>query len=163
MVELMVKTFFDTITRIEPSWKEMPPGKLRGTLILASIVEREYRMPDEAPLIASVFYNRLRLNMGLESCATLEYIITEIQQKAHPEYITTDDERLNSPYNTYKWAGLPPGPISNPGTTALEAAFHPAKTDFLFFVLRDPDEGRHHFSRDLSEHNQAKYLYLKKL
>jgi UPF0755 protein len=162
MVELMVKTFFDTITRIEPSWKEMPSGKLRDTLILASIVEREYRMPAEAPLIASVFYNRLRLNMGLESCATLEYIITEIQQKAHPEYITTDDERLNSPYNTYKWAGLPPGPISNPGTTALEAAFHPAKTDFLFFVLRDPDEGRHYFSRDLSEHNQAKYLYLKK-
>ena len=162
MVELMVKTFFDALTRIEPRWKEMSPQKLRDTIILASIVEREYRMPDEAPLIASVFYNRLRLNMGLESCATLEYIITEIQQRAHPEYITTDDERLNSPYNTYKWAGLPPGPISNPGTTALEAAFHPAKTDFLYFVLRNSDEGRHYFSRNLSEHNQAKYLYLKK-
>jgi UPF0755 protein len=163
MVELMVKTFFDTMTRIEPGWREMQPEKLRDSLILASIVEREYRMPDEAPLIASVFYNRLRRNMGLESCATLEYIITEIQQKAHPEYITTEDEKLNSRYNTYKWAGLPPGPISNPGMTALEAVFHPAQTDYLYFVLRDPDAGRHYFSRDLSEHNQAKYLYLKKL
>ncbi|MGO9412979.1 MAG: endolytic transglycosylase MltG [Spirochaetia bacterium] len=162
MAELMVKTFFDNITRIEPGWQEMSPEKQRDTLIVASIVEREYRMPDEAPLIASVFYNRLRRNMGLESCATLEYIITEIQQKAHPEYITTEDEKLNSPYNTYKWAGLPPGPISNPGMTALEAAFHPAQTDFLYFVLRDADAGRHYFSRDLSEHNQAKYLYLKK-
>jgi len=162
MVELMVKTFFESLTRIRPGWQEMPAEKLRDALIVASIVEREYRMPDEAPLIASVFYNRLRRNMGLESCATLEYIITEIQQKAHPEYITTDDEKLNSPYNTYKWAGLPPGPISNPGKTALEAAFHPAQTDFLYFVLRDPDAGRHYFSRDLSEHNQAKYLYLKK-
>ena len=162
MVDLMVKTFFDAVARIDPGWRELAPGKLRQTLILASIVEREYRMPDEAPIIASVFYNRLQRNIGLESCATLEYIITEIQQKAHPEYITTDDEKLNSPYNTYKWAGLPPGPISNPGKTALEAAFHPAQTDFLYFVLRDPDAGRHYFSRDLSEHNQAKYLYLKK-
>ena len=162
MAELMVKTFFDSVSWIYPGWREMHQDKLRDTLILASIVEREYRMPDEAPLIASVFYNRLKLNMGLESCATLEYIITEIQQKAHPEYITTEDEKLNSPYNTYKWAGLPPGPISNPGRTALEAAFRPAQTDYLYFVLRDADAGRHYFSRDLSEHNQAKYLYLKK-
>ena len=162
MVEIMVRTFFDALGVIRPAWREMAPDKLRETLILASIVEREYRMPEEAPLIASVFYNRLSRNMGLESCATLEYIITEIQQKAHPEYITIEDEKLNSPYNTYKWAGLPPGPISNPGRTALEAAFHPARTDYLYFVLRDPDAGRHYFSRYLSEHNQAKYLYLKK-
>jgi UPF0755 protein len=129
---------------------------------MASIVEREYRADDEAPLIASVFYNRLKRNIGLESCATLEYIITEIQQKAHPEYITLEDEKIDSPYNTYKWAGLPPGPISNPGRIALEAAFHPARTGYLYFVLRDQQAGRHFFSRDLSEHNQAKYLYLKK-
>jgi UPF0755 protein len=129
---------------------------------MASIVEREYRVAEEAPLIASVFYNRLDRNIGLESCATLEYIITEIQQKAHPEYITLDDERIDSPFNTYKWAGLPPGPISNPGKTALEAAFHPASTGYLYFVLRDAASGRHFFSRDLNEHNQAKYLYVKK-
>ncbi len=162
MAELMAKTFFDTLGRIQPGWRNMARGEMRDTVIMASIVEREYRAEDEAPLIASVFYNRLRRNIGLESCATLEYIITEIQQKAHPEYITLDDEKIDSPYNTYKWAGLPPGPISNPGKTALEAAFHPAQTDYLYFVLRDKQAGRHFFSHDLSAHNQAKYLYLKK-
>ena len=161
-VELMVRTFFDNLGRVAPSWKEMGQGTITDTVIIASIVEREYRVDEEAPLIASVFYNRLRRNMGLESCATLEYIITEIQQKAHPEYITRDDEKINSPYNTYKWAGLPPGPISNPGRTALDAAFHPARSDYLYFVLKDANAGRHFFSRDLNAHNQAKYLYLKK-
>jgi len=159
---LMAKTIVDTVERIEPDWRDLDRESLRDTVIMASIVEREYRADDEAPLIASVFFNRLKKNMGLESCATLEYIITEIQQKAHPEYITLDDERIDSPYNTYKWAGLPPGPISNPGKIALEAAFHPARSGYLYFVLRDKQAGRHFFSRDLSEHNQAKYLYLKK-
>jgi len=161
-VQLMVKTFFDSVGRIAPDWRAMEKPNFRETLIVASIVEREYQVAEEAPLIAAVFYNRLRRNMGLESCATLEYIITEIQQKAHPEYITIEDEKLDSPYNTYKWAGLPPGPISNPGRTALEAAFQPARTDYLYFVLRDSESGRHFFSRNLNEHNQAKYLYLKK-
>jgi UPF0755 protein len=160
--ELMVKTFFENLGRVAPGWKERGEGGVTDTVIMASIVEREYRLDEEAPLIASVFYNRLKRNMGLESCATLEYIITEIQQKAHPEYITIDDEKINSPYNTYKWAGLPPGPISNPGRTALDAAFHPARTDYLYFVLRDANAGRHFFSRDLTAHNQAKNLYLKK-
>ena len=162
MAELMATRFFSVVSSIEPDWKSMGPETFRNAVILASIVEREYRADDEAPLIASVFYNRLKRNIGLESCATLEYIITEIQQKAHPEYITLDDERINSPYNTYKWAGLPPGPISNPGKIALEAAFHPAQSGYLYFVLRDQQAGRHFFSRDLSEHNQAKHLYLKK-
>ncbi|MGA2977436.1 MAG: endolytic transglycosylase MltG [Spirochaetia bacterium] len=162
MAELMAKTFFATVEKIAPEEKAMPGESLRDTVIMASIVEREYRVDEEAPLIASVFYNRLKRNIGLESCATLEYIITEIQQKAHPEYITLDDEKLDSPYNTYKWAGLPPGPISNPGKTALEAAFHPARTSYLYFVLRDQQAGKHYFSRDLNEHNQAKFLYLKK-
>jgi len=162
MAELMARSFFDTVARIEPQWKGLDSGTVRDTIIMASIVEREYRADDEAPLIASVFYNRLKRNIGLESCATLEYIITEIQGKAHPEYISIEDKKIDSPYNTYRWAGLPPGPISNPGRVALEAAFRPARTDFLYFVLQDPQAGRHHFSRDLSEHNQAKYLYLKK-
>jgi UPF0755 protein len=160
--ELMAKTFFENLGQVAPAWKELGQATLADTVIVASIVEREYRVDEEAPLIASVFYNRLKRNIGLESCATLEYIITEIQQKAHPEYITIDDEKIDSPYNTYKWAGLPPGPISNPGRTALQAAFHPARTDYLYFVLRDAGAGRHFFSRDLNAHNQAKYLYLKK-
>jgi len=162
LVEIMVKRFFEALGEVAPQWESLAPGLMHEKVIVASIVEREYRVAEEAPRIASVFYNRLRRNIGLESCATLEYIITEIQGKAHPEYITIEDKKIDSPYNTYKWAGLPPGPIANPGRIALEAAFHPAKTDSLYFVLQDAGTGRHHFSRDLSEHNQAKYLYLKK-
>jgi UPF0755 protein len=162
LVEIMVKRFFEALGEVAPEWSALAPGLLHEKVIVASIVEREYRVAEEAPRIASVFYNRLRRNIGLESCATLEYIITEIQGKAHPEYITIEDKRIDSPYNTYKWAGLPPGPIANPGRIALQAAFHPARTDYLYFVLQDAETGRHHFSRDLSEHNQAKYLYLKK-
>jgi UPF0755 protein len=160
--EVMVKNFFQTLAAIAPQSSTMEAAALHDTVILASIVEREYRIAEEAPLIASVFKNRLKANIGLESCATLEYIITEIQLKAHPEYITLEDERLDSPYNTYKWAGLPPGPISEPGKVALNATFHAPRTDYLYFVLQDQESGRHYFSRDLKEHNQAKYLYLKK-
>ncbi len=110
-------------------------------MTLASIVEREYRVEEEAPLIASVFINRLRLGIGLESCATLAYIITEIQHQPHPEYITLEDKGIDSPYNTYKWAGLPPGPIANPGRVALDAAFHPARTDYPVFRAAGPRGG----------------------
>jgi UPF0755 protein len=162
LVRLMVDTFFERLDAIEPGWRSMKAAALFDAVTLASIVEREYRVEGEAPLIASVFTNRLRLGIGLESCATIAYIITEIQHLPHPEYITLEDKSIDSPYNTYKWAGLPPGPIANPGRVALDAAFHPARTDYLYFVLRDPEEGKHYFSKDLDAHNKAKKLYLKK-
>jgi UPF0755 protein len=162
LARVMVETFFGRLDGIEPGWRSLAAGELEAKVILASIVEREYRAAEEAPLISSVFENRLRLGIGLESCATIAYIITEIQHQPHPEYITLEDKGIDSPYNTYKWAGLPPGPIANPGGVALGAAFHPARTDYLYFVLRDPEEGRHYFSRDLDAHNKAKKLYLKK-
>jgi UPF0755 protein len=122
------------------------------TVILASIVEREYRAASEAPLIAGVFANRLRQRWGLYSCATIEFIITEIQGKPHPEVITIEDTRIDNPYNTYIWMGLPPGPIANPGIVALNAAFNPAKTDYYYFRVDDAAQGTHHFSTDFSEH-----------
>jgi UPF0755 protein len=157
-----VETFFERLEEVEPGWRSLGGGKLLEKVILASIVEREYQLTEEAPLIASVFENRRRLGIGLESCATIAYIITEIQHLPHPEYITLEDKGIDSPYNTYKWAALPPGPISNPGRVALDAAFHPARTDYLYFVLRDPEAGKHYFSKDLDAHNKAKKLYLKK-
>lgn len=162
MCRIMVETFFERLQALAPEAKGMRPEEIRRKVILASIVEREYRAAEEAPSIASVFYNRLERNIGLESCATLEYIITEIQEKPHPGYITFEDKKIDSPYNTYLWAGLPPGPIANPGRIALDAAFHPARTDYYYFVLQDTAAGRHHFSRNLEEHNQAKFQYLKK-
>jgi UPF0755 protein len=162
MVEEMVQNFFAKLGEIDPQAPEWDRDRLQRTLIMASIVEREYRRAEEAPLIASVFYNRLRYNIGLESCATLGYIITDIQGRPHPEVLTAEDKKIDSPYNTYKWAGLPPGPISNPGVVALKAAIHPAQTDYYYFVLADPATGQHHFSESLREHNWAKYTYLKK-
>jgi UPF0755 protein len=163
VVEEMVENFFRRLGEIAPEVLEWDREKLHQRNIMASIVEREYRVAEEAPLIASVFYNRLDYNIGLESCATLGYIITDIQNKPHPEFLSAEDKRIDSPYNTYKWAGLPPGPISSPGAVALNAAFHPADTGFYYFVLKDPQTGEHYFSEDLQEHNWAKYYYLKQV
>jgi len=118
-------------------------------------VEREYRADDEAPLIAGVFFNRLEIGMGLQSCATVEYVITEIEGKPHPEVLYNRDIAIQDPYNTYVYAGLPPGPISCPGAVALNAAFHPTASDYLYFRLMDPQEGRHKFSKTLEDHIKA--------
>ncbi len=163
VVEIMIKQFFKVLEKIEPQYKKMSNIDLHKKIILASIVEREYRIKSEAPLIASVFYNRLKRNIGLESCATLEYIITEIEGKKHPYYITLKDKKIKSPFNTYMWAGLPPDPISDPGVVAIDAVFHPAKTDNWYFVLMDVKTGEHYFSKTLKEHNMAKNIYLKKV
>jgi UPF0755 protein len=163
VVEQMAVNFFDHLKLIAPEAAGMSPRELHERLTVASIVEREYRRAEEAPLIASVFYNRLRYNIGLESCATLEYIITDIEDRPHPPFLTAEDKKIDSPYNTYKWAGLPPGPISNPGRVALEAALRPARTGYFYFVLKDPESGTHYFSESLKQHNWAKYLYLKQV
>jgi len=163
VVEQMALNFFDRLRELDPETGKLSPGQLHEKIILASIVEREYRLKQEAPLIASVFINRLRHNIGLESCATLGYIITDLQDLPHPRYLREEDKRIQSPYNTYLWAGLPPGPISNPGRVALTAALHPARTDFYYFVLKDEQTGQHYFSDSLKQHNWAKYYFLKQI
>ena len=162
VLSALLDTFYYKLESFCPGWKSLTPEEVYNKVILASIVEREYRLPQEAPLIASVFYNRLEHNIALSSCATVEYIITEIQGKKHPEYITYDDLRIDSPYNTYLNRGLPPTPICNPGAVSLEAAFTPPETDYLYFLLKDPETGEHYFSKRFSEHNNARVLYLKK-
>jgi UPF0755 protein len=160
-VAMMVDNFFAKI-------KDVPNvpssgSELYAKVILASIVEREYRAADEAPIIASVFENRIKIGMGLQSCATIEYIITEIQKKPHPSRLMDVDLEIESDYNTYKWAGLPPGPISNPGLVALNAAINPENTKYLYFRLTDPEAGRHSFTHSLDEHVRAgRQLVLKK-
>lgn len=160
IIYLMVDNFRKHIDQID-SLKDKSFDDIRDTIILASIVEREYKVPDEAPLIASVFTNRLRDSIGLQSCATIEYIITEIEGKPHPERIYNDDLKIDSRYNTYKWRGLPPGPISNPGMTALKAAANPPETNYYFFQLMDADAGRHVFTSTFSAHKQNHLLLSK--
>lgn len=158
----MIDTFFDRLAELQPA---PPPAAaaLHDSVILASIVEREYRVASEAPIIASVFVNRLRSNVRLESCATVVYVITEILGAEHPERIYDTDLEIESAFNTYRNRGLPPGPIANPGLVALRAALRPAETDFRYFVVKDPETGAHHFSRVLSEHSEARFIYLKQV
>lgn len=157
-VDEMVRNFKSRALSI-PALVGKSCEEIHAAVTLASIVEREYRAADEAPLIASVFSNRLEKGIGLCSCATVEYIVTEILGRPHPDVITYDDLKIDSPYNTYKWKGLPPGPISNPGLVALNAAASPAKTGYYYFRLSSADDGRHVFSADFEAHVRegAKY------
>ena len=161
VAKIMITNFFDKISTI-PTLAAMNSADLYSTVTLASIVEREYRVEDEAPLIASVFKNRLRRNIGLYSCATVEYILTEIEGRPHPDRILIEDTKIDNPYNTYKWAGLPPGPISNPGLIALSASADTPKTNYYFFQVVDPAAGRHVFTTNFDEHIQSHNLYTKK-
>lgn len=161
VVRHMANNFFRQLAVLQPDFERIEPDELHGTIILASIVEREYQRPEEAALIASVFVNRLSVDIGLQSCATIAYVLTEIQGKQHPEVITYKDLQVESAFNTYMWHGLPPAPISNPGAIALQAAFFPVDSNYWYFVLKDPETGEHYFSQDLDEHNDAKFFYLK--
>ena len=162
VVEKMADTFFSRIDAIDEGIKKLPPDELNKLIILASIVEREYYLQEEAPVIAGVFLNRLNIGMALQSCATVEYVITEILGRPHPEFLFTRDLEINNPYNTYIRPGLPPGPIAAPGAVSLKAAFLPAKHNHLYFRLVDIEEGRHYFSRTLDDHIRAGTLYLKR-
>ncbi|MDR2669111.1 MAG: endolytic transglycosylase MltG [Desulfovibrio sp.] len=134
---------------------EVDEDALRRLVILASLVEKETGLPGERGPVAGVFANRLRLGMLLQCDPTIVYGIGESFRgrirRAHIE-----DEK--NPYNTYRHAGLPPGPICSPGLDALKAAFAPTGHDFLYFVARDTGQG-HNFSKTLDEHNRAVQLY----
>ncbi len=161
IVRFFIDSFFKKLREIYPSYKKLTPRELYEKVIIASIVEREYRIPKEAPLIAGVFYNRLKDNMSLGSCATIAYIITDVEGKKHPSIITYDDLEIDSPFNTYRHKGLPPKPISNPSEVALRAALYPAHTNYLFFVLENPVTGKHKFTSTYQDHLNAKNLYIK--
>ncbi len=114
-------------------------------IILASIVEKEAKFNDEKNKVSSVFYNRLKIDMKLQSCATIQYILGKPKEKLNEK-----DLMLDSLYNTYLYKGLPPGPICNPGLDSIIATLEPAKEDYLFFVLGE--NGRHIFSKTYQEH-----------
>ncbi len=169
IVRMMADRFFETLNRIDPGWKRLTALQLHEKVTLASIVEREYRVAEEAPLIAAVFNNRLDEGMQLQSCATVVYAIQETEEGKpfRNEYIQFNRriferylEGVTSPYNTYLSENLPPGPISSPSRVALEAVFFPADSDALFFVVKDPAAGTHTFTRAYSDHLKARAEYL---
>ena len=118
-------------------------------LTVASLVEEEARLDEERGFIAAVVYNRLAKNMRLEMDSTLQYVLGKYGQR-----LLNEDKEVDSPYNTYKYRGLPPGPISNPGIKSIEAAMNPDDVDYLFFVS-NADGKSHTFSTTLREHNAA--------
>lgn len=121
---------------------------LHDILTLASIIEKEAAKESERPLISSVFHNRLRIRMRLGADPTIKYVL-----ERPGKIVSYDDLKINSPYNTYRHYGLPPGPICNPGLSSVKAAMFPAKSDYLYFVARA--DGSHIFSKTLAEHQAA--------
>ena len=153
IIPIMVKRFTDVWGELTAGIQEVPDrGK---TVILASIVEKETGAPEERPLIAAVFHNRLRLGMRLQSDPTVVY-----GSNKFAGLISKKDLLTVTPYNTYTQSGLPIGPICNPGREALGAVLQPAPTKNLYFVSKN--NGTHYFSETLTEHNRAVEKYQRK-
>lgn len=133
----------------------MHQGDIHRIVTVASIVEKETAVPEERPIVASVYYNRLARNMLLGADPSVVY--AALVAGRYRGTIYQSDLQFDSPYNTYKYAGLPPGPIANPGVASLQAAMNPAQTDYLYFV--SDNNGHHRFSRTAEEHERNVAAY----
>lgn len=152
VLEHMLETFDSKYTdKLQKKQNELNKS-LYEVVNLASIVEKEAVLDEDRPIIASVFYNRIKIDMPLQSDATIQYIFKERKKS-----ITYNDLKIDSPYNTYKVVGLPPTPIANPGIKSIEAVLYPANTEYLYFVATI--EGGNTYSKTYEEHvkNVEKY------
>jgi len=122
---------------------------LHQVITLASIIEGEVVLDRERAIVSSIYHNRLKKRMYLQSCPTIQYLLPE-----GPRRLLDKDLEIDSPYNTYRHFGLPPGPVGNPGIVSILAACQPARTDYLYLVAKG--DGSHSFSKTLTEHNRAK-------
>jgi UPF0755 protein len=150
LVKAMVGRFRTVLT---PEMQEQARARgldVRQLVTLASIVEKETGAPDERPLVAAVYANRLKIGMGLQCDPTVIYALQ--RDGRFDGNLRREDLAFDSPYNTYRYVGLPPGPIAAPGRGSLEAAARPADVDYLYFVSRN--DGTHAFARTLGEHNR---------
>ncbi|MEW6187605.1 MAG: endolytic transglycosylase MltG [Thermodesulfobacteriota bacterium] len=150
--ERMVRRFKEIFSTLQEGGEWPGPGEVKKMVTLASIVEKESGDKSERPLIASVFYNRIRKGMPLQSDPTVIYGI-----KGFNGDLTKKDLRTPTPYNTYLKPGLPPGPIANPGREALRAVLAPVKSEYIYFVSKN--DGSHYFSKNLKDHNRAVARY----
>ena len=149
IIRKMVARF---VEKALPVYQELGPGSgltLHEAVTLASIIEKEAMRDSERPLISSVFHNRLRLGRPLQADPTLMYVLDPAPRKLYNKHLAID-----SPYNTYRYPGLPPTPIASPGLASLRAALRPADTPYLYFVARG--DGTHIFSRTFQEHVRAR-------
>jgi UPF0755 protein len=154
IVSKMLGQFF-ALFKVEYAEKAQEMGmSVRDIVTMASIIERESVAAEERPIMSGVFYNRLAEGMKLESCATIQYILGEPK-----EVLLNEDLEIESPYNTYLYEGLPPGPICSPRMASIEAALYPDENDYIFFVLSDTLDGTHKFSSDYNEFLKNKDAY----
>ena len=149
IIRRMLRRFFEVVTEEMRDEIRQSGRTLHEVITLASIVEGECMVEAERPIVASVYVNRLRRRMRLESDPTIQYIIPD-----GPRRLLHKDLEIDSPYNTYLYRGLPPGPINNPGRKSIEAALRPADTDFLYMVARG--DGSHVFTNNYQEFLRAK-------
>ncbi len=154
LVRRMVQRFRDVITPELPAIKA-GGRSVRDVVTLASVVELETAQPQERPRVAAVFVNRLQKGIPLATDPTIIYALRKAGR--WDGNIRRPDLDIDSPYNTYRHPGLPPGPIASPGRASLQAALHPADADDLYFVSRN--DGSHHFSRTFAEHQRAVAYY----
>jgi len=147
----------EVIPSIQLDTSNDPPADLQRTVIMASIVEKETSVAEERPLVASVYYNRLGKRIALDADPSIIY--AELLAGTYQGALHHADMSFQSPYNTYRNAGLPPGPIGNPGRSALEAAMHPAQSDYYYFVA--DAQGHHRFAQTIEEHNKNVAAYRK--
>jgi UPF0755 protein len=154
IIDVMVKRFFEIISSLQEEI-EASDMTLEQIITLASVIEKETGMGEERPIIASVFLNRLKKGMRLESDPTVIYGIKNFNGN-----LTKKDLTQSTPYNTYVIRGLPPGPIASPGKASIHAVLFPAETAYLYFVSKN--DGTHQFSTTLAEHNRAVNTYQRK-
>ncbi len=162
MAAAMVKQFRQVATQInliEPTIGSVPDANrgLHETVIMASIVEKETAVAEERPMVASVYYNRLSKSVALDADPSIIY--AELLAGTYQGALHHADMQFSSAYNTYRHPGLPPGPIGNPGRSALEAALHPAQSDYFYFVA--DAQGHHRFARTMEEHDKNVAAYRK--
>jgi UPF0755 protein len=155
LVGRMIAAFMKTLTPELMDKAEARGLNVRQLVTLASIVEKETGNPDERPLVAAVYANRLKIGMGLQCDPTVIYALERAGR--YNGNLTRDDLQFDSPYNTYRYAGLPPGPIASPGRASLEAAASPADVPYLYFVSKN--DGSHAFAATLDEHNRNVQQY----
>lgn len=151
MVAAMVKEFRQVANEIGLN------SNLQNTVTLASIIEKETAVPEERPIVASVYFNRMEKKIPLQADPSVIY--AELLQGTYSGALHHPDMEFKSAYNTYTHSGLPPGPIGNPGRTSLQAAMHPAVTDYFYFVSNG--NGQHRFAHSLEEHNRNVAAYRK--
>lgn len=145
LMKKQLQTFSERYGSATITSASAPLKSLDEVVRLASIVEKEVRGAEDRRLVAGIFLRRLRIGMGLQSDATLNYVLDSGRARA-----TASDLALDSPYNTYKYRGLPPGPISNPGATALDAVLHPTRSSYLYFLT--DRKGNVLYARTFEEH-----------